>query len=124
MRVLSRKKRASNWWYSRLALLVLAVVVVLLTRAAWNVYVKESESGAHARAAEEKVVGLEARRTVLEKKISALKTTEGIEAEIRSQFQVAKPGERMVVVVEPKGNTPSPSVPTESLLSRFFDIFR
>jgi len=124
MRVLSRKKRASNWWYSRLALLVLAVVVVLLTRAAWNVYVKESESGAHSRAAEEKVVGLEARRSVLEKKIAALKTTEGIEAEIRSQFQVAKPGERMVVVVEPKDNATSPAVPAGSLLSRFFDIFR
>ncbi len=124
MRVLPRKKRTSRWWYSRLTLLVLAVVVVLLSRAAWNVYLKERESGAHMRAAEEKVVGLETRRIALEKKIAALKTTEGMEAEIRAQFQVAKPGERMVVVIEPKDITASTVIPTQSLLSRFFDIFR
>lgn len=124
MKVLPRKKRASRWWYSHLALLVLSVLVVVLARAAWKVYLKERDSGAYARAAEEKMVGLEGRRTVLEKKIAGLKTKEGIEAEIRSQFQVAKPGERMVMVVPKKSTAPTVANSTQSLVSRFFDIFR
>ncbi len=124
MKSFQRKGKASRWWYSYLMLCLLAAAVAGLSRAVWSVYQKERDSGAHARAAEEKLAALEARQRALEKKISGLKTREGVEAEIRSQFQVAKPGERMVVVVEKKDAAAPPALPTQSLLSRFFGIFR
>ena len=104
-------------------LLVLSLLVAGMGKAAIDVFVKERGSEIERSAAEEKETLLLARRDALTKKIAGLKTREGIEAEIRAQFQVAKPGERMVVVL-PDKETLVTTEPASSLLSRFFGIFR
>ncbi len=123
MKAFQRKKPARSWWYSRAMLLVLFVLVGVMAKAAWSIYLKERDSHAHRFTAEQNLTELTARTSVLEKKIAGLKTPEGIEAEIRAQFQVIKPGERMVML----GSNPTAAVstaPAPSLISRFFDIFR
>lgn len=123
MKEYQRKKKIRRFLYSRLALCVLLALILLIGKATWSVHNKERESAKNLHRATEELAALEARQTSLTEKIERLKTPEGVEAEIREQFQVAKPGERMVVVVEDK-TLPKEEEVKHSLVSRFFDIFR
>lgn len=123
MKEYQRKKKIRRFLYSRLALCILLALILLIGRATWSVYKKEQGSGQNLHRATAELAALEAREKNLTEKIRRLKTPEGVEAEIREQFQVAKPGERMVVVVEDK-NPPKEEEVKHSLVSRFFDFFR
>lgn len=50
--------------------------------------------------AEQQATALEARKNELEEKVEYLSSERGIEAEMRRQFDVALPGEKVVVIVE------------------------
>ncbi len=54
--------------------------------------------------AEQEAAALEARKETLEKRVEYLSSERGIEAEMRRQFDVALPGEQVVVIVEDKSN--------------------
>lgn len=118
-----KKKKIHRFLYSRLAFGILIVLTLFIGKATWNVYTKEQESEKNLKRATEELASLEARQAQLSQKIDRLKTTEGMEAEIREQFQVAKPGEKMVVIAEGKRDTPKEE-PEQSLVSKFFNLFR
>ena len=63
---------------------------------------------------------LEARRQTLEASISALSTTKGKDAAIRTAFGVARPGEEVIVVVPP---TVATTAPQKSWMERLFRWF-
>lgn len=92
-------------------------------KATWSVYSKERDSKASLSLASEQLVALVARQDNLTEQIERLRTPEGVEAEIRGQFQVAKPGERMVVVVEEEKVSEVPKE-KQSFVSRFFNFFK
>ena len=50
--------------------------------------------------AEQQAAALEARKQALEEQVEYLSSERGIEAELRRQFDVALPGEQVVVIVE------------------------
>jgi len=50
--------------------------------------------------AEQEAITLEARKDTLEEKVEYLSSERGLEAEMRRQFDVALPGEQVVVIVE------------------------
>ena len=57
----------------------------------------------------ERVIELENRNKELMTQINELQTTQGVEAEIRSKFTVAKPNEHMVIVLDgPLASTTPP----------------
>jgi len=124
MREFKRKRKIRQYLYSRLALCILLVLTLLMAKAAWSVYSKERDSRVSMSRAQMELAALEARHEQLSRSIERLKTEQGVEAEIREQFQVAKPGERMVVVVEEKSAEQPPLDEKGSLISRFFGIFR
>ena len=123
MREYQRKKKIRRFLYSPLALCILIALIALIGKATWSVYAKERESRKNLDRATEELAALEGRQKNLSAKIDRLKTPEGIEAEIREQFQVAKQGERMVVVVEDK-TVPQVEEKKSSFVSKFFDFFR
>ena len=53
---------------------------------------------------------LQAHATTLEDEVAHLKSTKGIEEEIRDRFDVVKEGEKAVIVIDEKGSTTSPPV--------------
>lgn len=124
MREYQRKKKIRQILYSRAALAALLLLIALLSRATWGVYEKERESRKYLERAETELAALAARENLLQDDITRLKTREGIETEIREQFQVAKPGERMVVLVEERRTAKEEDIAEQSLLSKFFDLFR
>jgi len=87
--------------YSRPTVLVLLCVLFLTARAAYNVYGKEVESRERAARAQLELQNLQRRNVEVTKAIEDLNTKEGVEREIRNSFRVAKPGEHLVVLVDP-----------------------
>ena len=124
MRDFQRKRTIRKVLYSRGAIVAVLVLLILVAKAAWSVYSKESESRRRLDSAAADLVALQSRERKLRENIDRLKTPEGMEAQIREQFQVAKPGERMVVLVDEKKNDKTNAPQEASMVSRFFDLFR
>ena len=83
--------------------MVLVAVLFVIARAAWNVYGKEVESRQREEQAKSQLAALQKRQAALKTDIQRLSTEQGIEQEIRDNFRVAKPGERLVVLMnDPK----------------------
>ena len=81
---------------------VSALVALLLGNAAWHVWEKQQQAALEYRTQAAALVELQGRKDALHQKLSALDTDRGVEAELRERYSVAKPGEELIVVVEPK----------------------
>ena len=119
-----RKRTIRRVLYSRGVIVAVLVLLILVAKAAWSVYTKESESRRRLDSAAADLVALQSREKKLRENIDRLKTPEGMEAQIREQFQVAKPGERMVVLVDEKKDDKANAPKEQSLISKLFDLFR
>ena len=124
MKDFKRKRKIRKLLYSKGVIAALLVLLVLLGKATWSVYSKEKESRRNLGRVENELAALQAREKSLRSDIEYLQTPEGVETEIREQFQVAKPGERMVVLVDEHKGEPEEKVPERSLVLKFFDLFR
>ncbi len=72
-------------------------------------------------ALEKQLKELTERKKELEASIKSLETDAGIEKEIRSKFQVQKPGEKTVVIVEEEKREDSAASANANSSSDFFD---
>lgn len=73
----------------------------------WSAYIRfdiAMEMADRRERAEQKATVLEVRKNSLEKQVEYLSSERGIEAEMRRQFDVALPGEKVVVIVEEDGD--------------------
>lgn len=120
------RSRLSFWQrmaYSWGSLGVLLVLALILGRGTWGLYQK------NARAEERRDVALlelhevEDRKQGLELELAHIKTTSGIEAELRHKFDVAREGEHLLVIVD-KEVSQEPLPPTPSLWRNVRDFFR
>lgn len=85
-------------------------------------YMKEKESRYLKNQSQVAFAKMEARKIDLEKEIESLKTERGIESEIRSKFNVAKDGEKVIVVI-PEEEMAS-STPKEGFFGKFINFFK
>ncbi len=102
MRAYREKRQMRNFMYSPLVLIVLALIVVFFARSAWHAYAKDQISKEGEQTAAGELADLETRKATLEKELEALKTASGVETELRNKFQVAWPGEQMIVLTQPE----------------------
>jgi cell division protein FtsB len=91
---------------------VLIIALVWLGSATWRTYQKQLESGAMRSVAETEFEDLRAREERLKAQIADLKTIRGKEAVLRERYGLAKEGEKMVVIVEPEGQSVATTSPT------------
>ena len=90
--------------YAKPTIIALALVVVLLFRGVWGVYQKSAEAVAKRDKATTELTDLAAREKELREGIARLSTGEGVEAEIRDRFMVAKEGEKVMIIADPTAN--------------------
>jgi cell division protein FtsB len=96
-----------------LLIAVLATLAVLIGFAAWKVYSKGEDARiAHANA-EESLQELDERKVALETQLEKLGTDRGVEEEIRKRYQLAKPGEEVVVLVNEDDGAESSAKPAQ-----------
>ena len=107
-----KKQGPQRWLRSPLFCIVLLVVAVLLGKSIYGLYLKVETSAEAKREAGQELAAVMARKDSIEKEINRLKTSEGMEEEIRRKFNVAKEGEQVILVV---GNeTPPPEPPQKT----------
>lgn len=88
--------------YAKPTIIIMAFFTVLLLRAAWGMHEKSLDAIKNRDTALEELQSLQNRKAELEGDIAHLSSDEGIEAEIRDRFMVAKEGEKVMIVVAPK----------------------
>lgn len=94
--------------YSKYTLLFLLILIGLVIKGLISISTKEIDSGEEMRRVEAKQVELQERYNNLSTRVEDLKTTQGMEKEIRSKFDVVKPGESVIMVVDKDVPAPAP----------------
>lgn len=94
-----RKRNKRKILYSKLSVLVLCIFSIMLLKGAIGLYSKAQASSEARQISENELKELTKRKAFVESEISRLRTSEGIEKEIREKFSVAKPDEELVVMI-------------------------
>jgi cell division protein FtsB len=97
-------KKKANFLHSPLMLLFLFCVIVLFSYNTIGLYARERETNKNKEAELNKIDELEKRKEFLSGNLKKLDTPEGTEEAIRDKFEVVKPGEKMVVIVDDTKN--------------------
>ena len=96
-----RKSKLRKWqiFYSPLSLIVLLAIFIFLARTTWGVYNHELVSSRDRERVERDLAAAKSRSYMLQKQVAVLETSQGVDEEIRSKFNVAKKGEGVAVIV-------------------------
>lgn len=114
------KKKIRKFLYSPLTLIFLGLILMVLVRAGWGVYHKERVSKENLERQKVELEKLALREENLAQSINYLKSEEGVEAEIRSKFRLAKEGESVAVIIDNEAPTTTTSQATISTISAGF----
>ena len=90
----------------RLVIAVLLLFLAAAVRGIWDVYQKLQESQTLRHEAEVQLENLKMRETSLRTDISKLKSDRGMEEVLREEYELARDGEGVVVIVEPQAPPP------------------
>ena len=100
-----QKRKFKKIIYSKIFFLILLILVIFLGRATYDIYKKYKISSDDYSVTKKDYDSLKVREDMLQSEIDRLKTDYGIEEEIRSKFNVAKPGETVVTVIDGTSST-------------------
>jgi cell division protein FtsB len=101
------KKNNYNFWHSPLVLLLLFCILVLFIYNMMGLAIKERETARKKDLILSNIETLRIREKNLNSDIEKLKTDEGVEETIRDKYQVVKPDEKMVTIVDEEKNITS-----------------
>lgn len=118
-----QKRRLGRVLSSPLVLICLGIMLFFLARGTWNIYLKDRESLAELKSSQERLVKLQARQATLVAVTQKLSTDSGIEEEIRDRFQMAKAGEKEIVIVEGAPAENQTISPSKSFLQKILGFF-
>ena len=107
------KKNKYNFWHSPLVLLLLFCLLVLFAYNMIGLVTKERETARKNDLILSNIETLRYREKNLNSDIEKLKTDEGVEETIRDKYQVVRPDEKMVTIVDEEKNI-TPAVEVES----------
>lgn len=93
-----KKPTLTHYLYSKPVIILIIIAVAFLSRSVYDQFLVERETAARQAAALEELNKLNERREGLEENLDRLSEERGIEAEIRRNFDVARPGEQVVIL--------------------------
>ena len=101
---LGQKKKITEYLYSKPAIALLIILAGFLSVAVYQRFSVEREMAARRDAVEEQRNDLLERKQELEERVEYLSGDRGIEEEIRKHFDVAKEGEKVIIIVDKEEN--------------------
>lgn len=119
-----RKRQIKSILYSKLFLVILLVLIFFLGRSTFDIYQKSKLSYNNYIKVKRDYDSIEARKAMLESEINRLATDNGIEEEIRSKFNVAKPGETVVIIIDKNSTSTDVNNTKRDFWSSFWEIFK
>jgi cell division protein FtsB len=118
------QRKIRQFLYSWPLLILLGIILVIFLRAAWGASVQERETQVIKQQRLAYLEELEAREASIQAEIDRLSTGRGIEEEIRQKFEVAKEGEKVIVIVDaPEDSGPSSEKSSRGFFQRVADFF-
>lgn len=87
---------------SPLALILLIILCLFMARVVYDRYSIASEMAAREAQSKAELQALEERQAKLKEKVEYLSNDRGIEAEMRRNFDVARDGEQVVIILDKK----------------------
>ena len=118
-----QKRKVRSVMYHKVTLVILGILVLLSLRSVWLIYQKQRESEELLKTSQQHVADLTARENEVHNEINQLQTPEGVEAEIRSKFSVAKIGENVVLIVDSTASSSQGKSPGKSWWQKIVDFF-
>lgn len=100
MKEFKKDKNNNKFYHSPIFLFVLFLFLLLLVYKVFGLIKKEKESAKNRDLILAQIEDLKKREYNLSNEIEKLETEEGVEKLIREKYQVAKEGEKMVIIVE------------------------
>ena len=95
-----QKRSLRGWLHSPFSLGILGLIILFMISVVYQRYTIASEMAVRQTEVEKHLNDLEARRAELETKVEYLSNERGIEAEMRRNFDVARPGEQVVIILD------------------------
>ena len=99
-----QKRKLRGVLNSRITQIGIVIIALMVGYSAYTRYEIAMEMKERREVAEAEVKALEERKNTLEDQVEYLSSERGQEAEMRRQFDVALPGEQVVVIVEDEEN--------------------
>ena len=108
--------------YSKAAIVFLLIPIGFLSVSVYERYQKERETREKRIERSEELLLLQEQAKNLEEKVNAAESERGIEAEIRSRYDVAKEGEQVVIIIDEEADNVQDIVEASEVERRsFFD---
>jgi cell division protein FtsB len=109
-----QKRKLRSAFESPITWGMLLVLCILMAMSAYDRYQIAKDMAERRAEVERELAALEERKVELESEVEYLKGERGIEAEMRRQFDVAKEGEQVVIIVEDETAEP-PAMATTTI---------
>lgn len=113
-----QKWKVKTFMYSRWVRGLLLVIAVYSIFSVYRVYEKKRESDRELAKVEQRLIALSAKDTALMRQIDMLQTDQGLEAEIRAKYSVARDNEQVVVLVEDTESPVSTTTETQGIFEK------
>ena len=94
--------------YSKLVLIGLFFLLLVIGKATYTLYLKQQKGAEILNRTRVELVTVEEHQTTLRAKMDRLSTELGVEEEIREKFDLAKPGENVIVMVDKEATVTAP----------------
>lgn len=108
-----KKKKITEYLYSKPSIAVLLVLIGFLSVAVFERYSVEREMSSRRTQTESTKNELIERKESLEERVEYLSGDRGIEEEIRKHFDVAKEGEKVIILVGDEKEEETEAVPVD-----------
>jgi cell division protein FtsB len=109
------RRRIRRSWVYQLVIILLVLAVLFMSKALWGVYAKNRLAAAGRAQAERELTELEEQEKELTAKVDWLSTERGQEEEIRKNFAVVRPGEKVITIIDNAGTlTATTSIEAEA----------
>jgi len=118
-----RAKRGLSPFYNRITLFFLILLVGFLSITVFDLWGKEREAAERRADAVREAKNVEEREVILNKDLAVLGTVRGQEALVRNTFDVAKPGEEVIVVLDALPATTTPVEEKKGIFFWFLSLF-
>lgn len=122
MQVYQERRKIRKFFHSRPVLIFLSLfalfLLVVFLRVSWRAYQAHNAR----EKVEEEYQELSAQKARLEKEIQNLENPESLEKEAKERFNVTAPGEKVLVIVEPKA--PGEGLVAKPPYKRFWEFLK
>jgi len=113
-----QKRKLRSIFGSRITQVIIFVIACFIFISAYDRYLIAREMAERRAAVESEIFDLEERRKMLDTQVQHLSNERGIESEMRRQFDVAREGEQVVIILDDEKNLPPQSTTTDNQKER------